>query len=377
MRSFFVILISLFSVNLMATEAMILFHAGPREYIQKNIETHAISQQDLDQFIMPKSGNKSNFGLVEYREGLYGAEQISEVGIYSFYQMQNGREPQIMMIEVDPHCVDQKFQSSYEYEPVSPENIFSVWVQKNNKNYQNEDKNILNRCRSILSPSGRSVWKQGQPYADAPAIEGEDDRLCQKVLNDFLTDQNIKVISDTANDTSWYIRDRSCVKNISGTADDLLKAIAENKIGLAQQYLSQNLYGDIVVPGHFSMGITFVVLRALSESKAIFKDNEINIQNIIQDLKETVADQASSQELLLDRNFDNYIILQKSFQAAQKAAKSKTLQALQKKLSKYLNELLIDLKSHCSGNHGVALDKQKACHQVSVRQSKALLNILR
>lgn len=372
-----IILVSLWSVFGLAQE-LVLFHAGAKQYLQKNVDLHGVSQPDWDHFIMPKTSNNANFKLNEYREGFYGAEQLSEVGLYSFYQLQNGVEPQIIILKVKDSCLsrDKKFDANYKFLPISKDNIFSTWIEKNKNNLEQKNPQILNRCRSILSVSDQAYWKEGQPYGGANSAEDDDDPVCQDILNQFLVENDIKVIKDVVNDSSWYIRDRSCIEDILGTANDFLQYVTQNKIGPSQQYLVQNLYGDIVAPGHVSMGLTFVILRSLSEAKNISADKNINLNALLSDINASLQDDKKVKKPVLDNNYDNVWILKYSLEAFLRARRNNKQAEFQSKLGKHLDQILQGFKINCSGEHGIPESKVRDCHRNSVLESAQLIQLL-
>ena len=331
-----------------------LFPGGDLALLKANIKQGTISSRAWREAIFAK---KTNFDLPDYRKGLYGAETVAGTNLYLMYQLLAGHQPWMMTIRVNANCLPLSYDSSYSL----TEGVFADWAKKTVSPAE------------FKSCAEGSSWNLGTFYdvsADPDANE------CVGHLERFLTSRKTPIVFDLVNRDSWYIRDRSCISKIEGTADQNLRALIDNKVGDPLGSRLENWYGDEVLPGSFFAGNTIFLLRVLADSH---RTGEL-LLNELDGLKSEIDDWYPPLEtplsLKLDRNADNPRIVSLFLASAMLELRSGGMTKWRSDLQILLNELVKSFGKSCHGRHGVTIENRRSCLEESDRQSVRLIRFL-
>lgn len=354
------------------TTTRTLFHAGARQYLEEDIRANTIPQDAWDVHIM---GGKTGFDLPEYRRGLYGAETVAATGLYATYAFLEGKEPWVMMIKVRGECLDKDHVFSADYDvkasPTALDNVdFNNWYWA----HQAELQSITAQCLDGGS------WKEGAAYNMSLANKTvlNDTLTCTPVLNRFLNETHRKVVSDIENNSSWYIRDRSCIESITGTPDQLFTAIADNAVGDPEEYMWLNLLGDGIDPSEDSSGTTYIVLKVLAETTYL-DEAHLSVLKQVVDKFNGVSEsdiRKSRDHLSFSTHSDHDIFLSAAYRAAIRAVREHKVPAFQAKLKSLLREFLVQAGKACKGHQGVTKENQRACEVTAQSFGPKLLRFL-
>jgi len=192
----------------------VLYHFGEKQYLDEDIQNRGVPEASWNNYVM-----KSRMGLGPNRVGLYGAVTSHKAENYA-----QGGNAWMMEIHVKPECRTPDSVVSFNGLYKSP--IFMKWwstkqpsdfsnlIQFSQKCFNSEEK-------AIISPQGFS------------------DPACEKTVHAFLDDVKPKMIQDTYNEQAWYIRDRSCIKTIRGTPEEIINIFTTQR-HLWRSYCNKN-----------------------------------------------------------------------------------------------------------------------------------------
>ncbi|MFA6434046.1 MAG: hypothetical protein WCW52_05065 [Elusimicrobiales bacterium] len=230
-----------------------LLHAGGRSVLTEDINQHGIAQEIWDKFIMSGTGN--NYSLPPFRRGLYGIipEDLANISLYGLDQWAKGRENWVMIIHVKDECRQKRsvvtnYELVYDEPPVT--DPFTKWLKA-----QKKEKTLIQETgQPCLEEGLDKLWNVGTFFGldDADESMKQRSRTCGGVIQDFFVQTDAKLVVDTANGdpydpSSWAIRDRSCIEDITGTPEDLFKGIFLG--GLSKKGPPVELFGDLAKPG--------------------------------------------------------------------------------------------------------------------------------
>jgi hypothetical protein len=172
-----------------------IYHAGKREDLLKNIPS--ISESDWNEYIV---GPKTRYPLKSCEKGFYGSAWL-QGNIYG-----NGDDPWFIEVSILNKC--RKPQVVASLIDIDEDSRFIHWFGASKGKF-----------------TSLSVFK-GQC---ARTIVPKDDD-CDPVLDQFLNEVGIKIVYDDKylDIPSFYIRDRSCIKVIKGSASEILEMARHN-----------------------------------------------------------------------------------------------------------------------------------------------------
>lgn len=225
------------------------------ENLKRDVEAHTVPQGDWDKYIM---GEATRFDLVPFRRGLYGGETIGSVVGYGDTLLLKGAQPWFMAIQIKEECRQDQSVYSDSFVKLYDSEHFRSWLKTHPSPQMPNLSSVLDRCFPIAT----SV---GPDFRDAKFnfIDGRE-TPCDQLANRFLTEENIKVVSDDAWADSWYVRDRNCIEDIRGTPSDILRIMATDRTIWNPSSLGQKLAEDEdehMTP--LGEGYKYILLKAL------------------------------------------------------------------------------------------------------------------
>lgn len=189
----------------------VLYHFGKKAYMLQNAELDNIPEEAWRGSVMGKAGR---YGLMPFRRGMYGGERISSVEFYGNLYLD--KEPWFMAFHIKDSCRRPERVSDLTVEDPK----FVDWISKN------IDK-LLADFPMCISAGATSC----EDLLDTSSVEfvtaKREENRCERLLAEFLTDYDIKVVRDGAWHESWYVRDRECIEKIDGNANEVLEMMAD------------------------------------------------------------------------------------------------------------------------------------------------------
>lgn len=352
----------------------VLFHSGARAHMDTDIREGNVPLKAWNEFIM----GKTNFDLPDYRKGLYGAEALAGTGLYSLYRALSGGEPWVMVVKVKKECLEGNALYSEEYNLSAKKEAkgrFHRWYHRNRAKYRHLEKDCWHESKEEFG-----YWETGALYSlnEADAETKRLTLLCTPVLKDFLDADGVKVFFDAVNDDSWGIRDRSCIEEITGTPDQLLTRILENRIGDPGESFIENFYGSYGKPGLYYGGNTVLFLGVAAETTALTPGTAPALERLAKELRTWVGPELKKEaELSLDANGDNPQLLLLAAEKLARVSRSGDPKAFQLSLKAWLAASRAALGKACDGAKGVKPERREACAAETEAQTASLLALLR
>lgn len=184
------------------TPAPFLYHYGRKEVLLKDVEAHTVPLDDWNQFVM---GSKTRFGLKPFRRGLYGTERLEDADKYG-----DSKFNWLIEIKLKETCLKPESVSSLEGIPQQPK--FKEWYETTQQ--VKKTKLDLNEwIKECFSSSGQANPQKFEYYYSSEHSQ----TVCESTLEDYWNENQIKIVHDTQETRSWYIRDRGCIEDIQGT----------------------------------------------------------------------------------------------------------------------------------------------------------------
>ncbi len=197
-----------------------IFHFGIRANLKNDIAAQTVPLDFWNRSIM---GADTNYGLVPYRRGLYGSSTPAAPVAYGDSYLGTGKMPWFMIIEIDRNCSRKPAILDHAPEQSYLDPRFLAWVDRVKPEPFVTQSAILDACFPVMN-SGGTTWR----VPKLNSIRGTENE-CDRMVNRFLDDEKIGVVSDYAWPDSWYIRDRACIKSIRGTPRDILEIMASDR----------------------------------------------------------------------------------------------------------------------------------------------------
>lgn len=323
----------LFSIHLQAGQIVVpnktLYHAGSYDILMKNIRNHNVPVDDWNQYIM---GDK-NTSLPIWRRGLYGAETLMMTYEYSYNQIEKGKPHWFMKIQIKDECLTQaSVDPAFFYIHSNFAKMrFTEWYLSKNGKY----KDIEKQCVFKMASSDLDNWNTSPGYDLDKASEDVQKRtaVCSTVLNDYFNENHIAISLDTFwgeyYNASWFIRDRNCIANITGTANDWFQDLfVEKNYGSSDQSSINSLIGNAEYGVH-----PFVVLLFMMQ---ILEETTLLNQNQIPVLAAWVDDFQSTYQYELENNYEHFVRIKKLVKMAISSIKNKKVGEFQKGLAEAL-----------------------------------------
>jgi hypothetical protein len=153
-------------------------------------------------------GDKTTYDLRPYRRGFYGTIRLKG----NTYENRHG-ETGMNEIHIKNECRLPSHVVSVV--GLSKDDRFKAWF---NSTSRPEFSSIDQFKKSCFEKSGLTKNPEFQTF-----FPMGPESPCETIVNQFLTETHAKIVLDEANVHSFYIRDPSCIQNISGTPDESLQ----------------------------------------------------------------------------------------------------------------------------------------------------------
>jgi hypothetical protein len=189
-----------------------LYHYGPKEFLLKDVASHTVPQDDWFNFIMGANGS-SRYQLKDFRRGLYGTIGLNR---NFFFDQKNNW---VIRINLKPECLEPQNVATFIDVDKDPRFVQS-FMDISNGRFGSDPSKFIQDCYG----GKRSPMYFGPihavRYGDSP------DSDCEKTLSNYLAKFKFKIVQDYVIQTSYYIRDRSCIQDIKGTPFDIIEMLA-------------------------------------------------------------------------------------------------------------------------------------------------------
>jgi hypothetical protein len=184
----------------------VLFHFGKREILEIDIQAQAIPREAWDRFIM---GNETRYDLPRYRRGLYGATEPGYADFFGDQLLESGNLPWMMEIQLSDHCRQE--QSLIDPRTLPFDGRFWDWFDQSRPL---EFQNVVRFVDACYSRESNGSYRPLYKTIRMNGVEGP----CELTVAQFLEQTHVQVVIDHAWGESFYLRDRSCIEAIRGTA---------------------------------------------------------------------------------------------------------------------------------------------------------------
>ena len=338
----------------------ILYHSGKKIHLFENIKNKSITDHVWKNFIM----KSTNFKVPSHRRGLYGSESLSDTSLYIYYPALEGVSPWTMKIHVAPHCRNSAhiYDGVYTWVPNSSyENQydrFGKWYQKNQAKF----KNIEDQCFQKMTDY--YIWDQGDFFSEGSNDPNESMRskTCSTIIEEFYNQESLWIIADNAQDNSWYIRNSSCVKAISGTANEHLEDFTNLKAGIYHEDFLKNFFGDTGKPGTTSFGGTLLILEILAEIDQKKAPGIAKLTKLLEEFQKWNSNQPKD-KLSFFSVYDHPDIISALLESYIKSVKTMSTHNFQNELKNKLNNFYSLIFKHCYGPRGIPHEKRQNCEK--------------
>jgi hypothetical protein len=186
----------------------VLYHYGHQGHLLEDAALDTVPEPAWYCCVM---GLSTTFGLKPFRRGLYG---VSHPAYASFFGDQfvsrADKTPWLMAIHLDPACRAQGAVAGIRSLPTNP--AFRRWLAEARGA---EFATVEDYARTCVPPGSLQFTAGDQPETE-----------CERTVARFLDEGGIRVVVDDAWEKSWYIRDRSCITRIDGSAEEVLEMMA-------------------------------------------------------------------------------------------------------------------------------------------------------
>ena len=181
-----------------------LYHFAKKEHVLQNAKERTIPENVWNDSIMGEKNRR--FALRPIRRGLYGTHNLDTNGFYD-----SGSYSWLMQIELEPACRNPQKVATFSGLEKDPR--FIAWFKK----------------KASLPMSLEDFAKKcpSSPPDYIAVYAGDERERCIQLAERFISENDIKIIQDSVVSRSFYIRNRSCIKNIRGTAAEQLEFLAD------------------------------------------------------------------------------------------------------------------------------------------------------
>ena len=201
-----------------------LFHGGPKEQLEKNVQRGSISDRDWSQHIM---NGDSMWSLPSWRKGFYGSKNPLSALVYGDFAADGGERPWLIAFKLRDGSRKPPRALSYAFGTLESKR-FSSWLEKNAHRFGNASAAEL---IARLQASG-DVDEDGRFLSLPRGDLGEkvkktpNERLAEQILDAYLHDQQAHVVEDSQENWSWYVRQRDAIEEIVGEPAELLSIMS-------------------------------------------------------------------------------------------------------------------------------------------------------
>lgn len=228
-----------------------IYHFGKKTSMEENIKARSIPKAAWDKFIM---GDKTTYPLQPNRRGLYGTAGIDT----NHYGSKN--DSWMIEVHIKEECRKPQNVVSIENLPKSPRFLQWFETQSNAKKLFATPQDFAKKC----------FHGNGEPHG---GFHGKfSDPNCERLIDFYLENSNVKVIQDHLISKSFYIRDRNCIENILGTPEEIVA------IALKREFLWMTLCAS-----KGAKDFAIIVEQALRESREVYP--QATIDSLIQNYK--------------------------------------------------------------------------------------------
>lgn len=201
-----------------------LYHFGTKSSLLKYAKNNGISQSDWDNYIM---SGKGRFSLKPFRRGFYGGADTNDISFYSSVVPDDFRYNKAAKIThnwltnftLKDECRNPEKVVTFVGLPKNP--VFQKWFNatKNKEEFQSVQA-VAEVC---------FIGDEFNPETVESIYSQYELRPCERLLNNFLVEIDAKIVHDSENSRSFYIRDRSCIDSMSALPQEILQMFSEDK----------------------------------------------------------------------------------------------------------------------------------------------------
>ncbi len=224
-----------------------MLHVGQKAHMLENGRQGTIPEETWNRYIM---GRETRFGLVPWRRGLYGGENLDSLELYAtaYLGSRNGtpKTPWLMRITIKDECRKPEAVTD-----LANDEKFLGWLFENThrlvKNYS--------YCLNLKTQDCGELIVGTQPVSN-----GREENLCDDLMQELILGTKARVVRDTEWFASWYLRDRSCIEKLEAGPDVVLQALAE----AGWDHASRNRSFSPTTP--YGLGNFAILMGALADS---------------------------------------------------------------------------------------------------------------
>ena len=189
-----------------------LFHFGEVSVMEQDVAENTIPENAWNRFIM---GGDGRYALTAYRRGLYGASAPGYADYFGDLLVGSGKLPWMIAIEVTEECRTTRDIADIRELPTDAR--FLDWWDWAKPPQFRTPQDFEAQCYER--------WPNGK--LKPRMIEtGPGNGPCEDLVSWYLSETQVRVVVDQAWENSWYLRDRSCIAGIRGTATEQLDWMA-------------------------------------------------------------------------------------------------------------------------------------------------------
>ncbi|HUP57304.1 MAG TPA: hypothetical protein VM598_07630 [Bdellovibrionota bacterium] len=183
----------------------VLYHYGHQGHLLEDAALDTVPESAWYCCVM---GLSTSFGLKPFRRGLYGVSHPAYASFFGDqYVSRADKTPWLMAIHLDPACRAQGAVAGIRSLPTNP--AFRRWLAEARGA---EFATVEDYARTCVPPGSLQFTAGSLPETD-----------CERTVARFLDEGGIRVVVDDAWEKSWYVRDRSCITRIDGSAEEVLR----------------------------------------------------------------------------------------------------------------------------------------------------------
>ena len=201
-----------------------IYHFGPKALLLQDIGAGTIPQEAWDNAIM---GDHTRFALPYFRRGLYGSSPALASVAYGDTLIGTGQAPWMMALTLSDSCRSPARTLEYSPYGIYAEPKFQAWAKRKGIDLSS----VTDECFPVQKAGlAEADWTRAPifPLYNQGRTLPPKYQFCEKLVSDFLDDEKIAIVADDGWESSWYVRDRSCIEHVEGTAEQVLSWMASD-----------------------------------------------------------------------------------------------------------------------------------------------------